>query len=120
MPKTWIIALVLAGVMLAACGTSRTDVPATPVNPDLENVLPPDVALSVQNQISQTMGVAVENMEITKVEKMDWPNSCLGLPQGDEVCTEAITPGWLLTFKINDQEYRYRVDKTGTVIRQEP
>jgi len=119
-PKKWIIMLVLTGVLLAACSTSRTDVPATQVNPDLENVLPPDVALNVQNQISQTLGVAIEKMQITKVEKMDWPNGCLGLPQGDEVCTEAITPGWLLTFNIDGKEYKYRVDKTGTVIRQEP
>lgn len=112
--------LILTGVFLAACGPSRTDVPATQVNPDLENVLPPDVALNVQNQISQTLGVAIEKMQITKVEKMDWPNGCLGLPQGDEVCTEAITPGWLLTFNIDGKEYKYRVDKTGTVIRQEP
>ena len=112
--------LVLTGVLLAACSTSRTDVPATQVNPDLENVLPPDVALNVQNQISQTLGVAIEKMQITKVEKMDWPNGCLGLPQGDEVCTEAITPGWSLTFNIDGKEYKYRVDKTGTIIRQEP
>jgi hypothetical protein len=120
MPKNWIIVLVLTGVFLAACGTSQTDVPVTQVNPNLENVLPPDVALNVQNQISQTLGVAVENMKITKVEKMDWPYGCLGLPLGDEVCTEAITPGWLLTFNINGKESKYRVDQTGTVIRQEP
>jgi hypothetical protein len=114
------MALVLAGLILAACSTSRTDVPATAVNPELQNILPPDVALNVQNQISQTLGVAVEQIQITKVEAKDWPNGCLGLPNGDEVCTEAITPGWLLTFKINGQEYKYRVDKTGTVIRQEP
>jgi len=119
-PKTWMIMLVLTGVFLVACGTSRTDTPATQVNPDLENVLPPDVALNVQNQISQNLGVAVANIKITNVEKMDWPNGCLGLPQGDEVCTEAITPGWLLTFNIDGKESKYRVDKTGTIIRQEP
>jgi hypothetical protein len=114
------IVLVLTGLVLAACGTSRTDVPATQVNPELQNVLPPEVALNVQNQISQNLAVAVEKIQITKVESKDWPNSCLGLPQGDEVCTEVITSGWLLTFNINGQEYKYRVDKTGTVIRQEP
>ena len=120
-PTKWIATLlVVSGLLLTACGASRTDVPATQVNPDLQNVLPPDVALNVQNQISQTMGVAVEAMKITNVEQKDWPNGCLGLPEGDEVCTEAITPGWLLTFNINGQEYKYRVDKTGTVIRQEP
>jgi hypothetical protein len=120
MPNKWMIVLVLTGLVLAACGTSRTDVPATQVNPELQNVLPPDVAMNVQNQISQNLAVAVENIQITQVEARDWPNGCLGLPQGDEVCTEVITPGWLLTFNINGQEYKYRVDKTGTVIRQEP
>ena len=119
MSKTWIVILILAGVILAACGAARTDVPATQPNPALEDVLPPDVALNVQNQISQTLGVPVESIIIDKVTKMDWPNGCLGLPQGDEVCAEVVTPGWLLTFNINGQEYKYRVDKTGTVIRQE-
>src|ERR1044071_3850411 len=120
MPIRMIVLLVLTGLLLAACSASGTNVPATQINPDLENVLPPDVALNIQNQISQTLGVAVENIEITKVEKMDWPDGCLGLPEGNEVCAEAVTPGWLLTFNINDQVYKYRVDKTGTIMRQEP
>lgn len=113
------MAWVCAGLLLAACASNQSSA-ATPINPTLENVLPPDVALNVQNKISETMGVALENIQIQNVEKMDWPNSCLGLPEGSEVCTEAITPGWLLTFNINNQEYKYRVDSTGTVIRQEP
>lgn len=112
--------LLLAGLVLAACGSNQANTVATQVDPALEEVLPPEVALNVQNFISQNLGVPVENIEITNVEQMDWPNGCLGLPEGDEACIEAITPGWLLTFNIDDQEYRYRVDATGTVIRQEP
>src|SRR5215208_8539835 len=111
--KKWIVVLVSAGLVLTACGTNQSNAVATQVNPALEDALPPDVALNVQNQISQTLGVAVENIQIQNVEKTDWPNSCLGLPaEGDEVCAEVITPGWLLTFNINDQEYKYRVDQT--------
>ena len=120
MSKNWMIVLLLAGLALAACSSNQANPPATQVNPALEDVLPPDVALNVQNYIIETTGVAVENIEIRNVEQMDWPNGCLGLPEGDEACVEAITPGWLLTFNVNDQEYRYRVDQTGTVIRQEP
>lgn len=111
--------LVCAGLMLAACASNQSNA-VTPANPTLENALPPDVALNVQNKISETLGVALDSIQIQNVEKMDWPNSCLGLPEGNEVCTETITPGWLLTFNINNQEYKYRVDSTGTVIRQEP
>ena len=118
--KWTVIALVLASLVLGACSSNQTNVPATQVNEALEEVLPPDVALNVQNQISETLGVPLESILIENVEKMDWQNSCLGLPEGDEVCAEVITPGWLLTFNINDQQYRYRVDETGTVIRQEP
>jgi hypothetical protein len=121
MSKKWIIVLLLWAVfVLGACSTNQTNAIATQVDPALENVLPPDVALNVQNRISETLGVPVESIQIQNVEQMDWPNGCLGLPEGDEACVEAITPGWLLTFNISDQEYRYRVDQTGTVIRQEP
>lgn len=121
MSKKWIVtALLLAGFVLAACGANQPEAVATQVNPALENVLPPKVALNVQNYISETLGVPLESIQIQNVEQIDWPNGCLGLPDGEEACVEAITPGWLLTFNINDQEYRYRVDQTGTVIRQEP
>lgn len=116
----WIVVLVCAGLVLTACGANQSNAVATQVNPVLEEALPPDVALNVQNQISQALGVTVANIQIENVEKMDWPNSCLGLPNGDEACAEVITPGWLLTFNINEQEYKYRVDQTGTVVRQEP
>lgn len=114
------IVLVCAGLHLAACATSSTDVPSTQVNPALEDALPPDVALTIRNQISELLGVTVESIQIEKLEKMDWPDSCLGLPGADEACTEVITPGWLLTFNIDGQEYRFRANETGTVIRQEP
>lgn len=107
-------------LLLGACSASQTNAVATQMDPALQNVLPPDVALNVQNYISQQLGVDVENIQIENVEQMDWPDGCLGLPNQDEVCVDAITPGWLLTFNINDQIYRYRVDQTGTVIRQEP
>ena len=110
--------LLFAAVILSACGSNQP--PATQVNPALENILPPDVALNVQNFISESLAVPLESIEITNVEQKDGPNGCLGLQDGDEACVEAITPGWLLTFNVDNQEYKYRVDQTGTVIRQEP
>ena len=119
--RKWILVLVCAGLVLAACSPNQSNAQATPPNPVLEEVIPPDVALNVQNRVSEALGVPVENIQLQNIEKMDWPNSCLGLPsEGDEVCAEVITPGWLLTFNINNQEYQYRVDSTGTVVRQEP
>jgi len=120
MPKILILSLVCASLVLAACGGSGTEIAVTQVIPLLEDVLPPDVALNVRNQVSTILGVPVESLKLESIEQMDWPNGCLGLPEPDEVCTEVITPGWLLVFSAEGQEYRFRVDQTGTVIRREP
>ena len=120
MPKILILSLVCASLVLAACGTGGTEIAVTQVIPLLEDVLPPDVALNVRNQVSTILGVPVESLKLESIEQMDWPNGCLGLPEPDEVCTEVITPGWLLVFSAEGQEYRFRVDQTGTVIRREP
>ena len=120
MPRKWtLVLLVSAGLLLAACSASQAST-VIPENPALEDALPPDVALTVQNRVSELLAVPAQNIQIQNMEKMDWPDSCLGLPEAEEVCAEVITPGWSLTFNVNGQEYRFRIDETGTVIRQEP
>ena len=122
MLKKWIVSLVLASFVLTACGVNVTDVPAvvTQVMPALEDVLPPDVALNIRNQVSEILGVPVESIQLESIEQMEWPDGCLGLGAPDESCTAAVTPGWLLVFSADGQEHRFRADQTGTVIRQEP
>lgn len=124
MPKTkkWIVSLVCAGLLLAACSGNATDIPAvaTQIIPALEDVLPPDVALNIRNQVSEILGVPVESIQLETVEQTEWPDSCLGLGGPDESCAQAVTPGWLLVFSANGQQYSFRADQTATVIRQEP
>jgi hypothetical protein len=122
MLKKWIVSLVLASFVLTACGVNVTNVPAvvTQVMPVLEDVLPPDVALNIRNQVSEMLGVPVESIQLQSIEQMEWPDGCLGLGGADESCTAAVTPGWLLVFSADGQEFRFRADQTGTVIRQEP
>lgn len=116
----WIVLLMCAGLALSAC-TAGAEVPTTQeVSTAVAEVLPPEVAAAIQNQISQLLAVPVESIQIEQVEKVDWPDGCLGLGQPNETCIQALTPGWLLVFNINGQEFRFRADETGTVVRQEP
>ena len=116
----WVVSVMLTGFMLAACGTGGAENVATQVIPVLEDVLPPDVALNIRNQVSAILGVPVESIQLESLEQTEWPDGCLGLPEPEEACTEAITPGWSLVFTADGQEYRFRADQTGTIIRQEP
>ena len=110
----------LTPVILSGCSSTATDMPPTEMIATAVNALPPDVALNVQNRVSEILNMPVESLQLESIDEMEWPNGCLGLPEEAEVCTEAITPGWLLVFNANGQEYRFRIDRTGTVVRQEP
>jgi len=127
--KLIVISLICASTVLTACGAvpaTETAIPsAVPTEiltavASLADAVPPDVASNIQNKASEILGVPVESIQFRSVEAQEWPNGCLGLPEPDEACTEVITPGWLVVFVADGQEYRFRVDQTGTVIRREP
>lgn len=115
--KLWICVLVMFGLFLAACGGQ---VPTTEEVPSVEDILPPQVAAEILNQVSETLGVSIEDIQINSVEQQTWSDSCLGLGGPEESCAAVETPGWLVVYTINGEEFRYRADQTGSVIRQEP
>lgn len=120
MLKNFLVLSVLVSILLAACSLSA-EVPATEQVPTIvADVLPPDVAVKIQNHASGALGVAADQINIETVQRMEWPDSCLGLGAANESCAQVVTPGWLVAFTVNGTEYRYRVDETGTNIRQEP
>lgn len=114
MSKKWMMILMFASLVFAACTG-----PAVSQVPSLDEILAPTVALDVQNQVSALLGVPVESLKIVKIEQMEWSDGCLGLPAAGESCTQAITPGWLIIFSVDGQEYSFRINETATVLRQE-
>jgi hypothetical protein len=114
------VLLVLGSILLTACSLNA-QVPATEAVPTIvAEALPPEVAVEIQNRASEALGIAVDQIQIETVEKMEWPDSCLGLGESGENCAQVVTPGWLVAFTVSGTEYRFRTDETGTNIRQEP
>lgn len=111
---------ILTVFLLAACSLN-TQVPTTEEAPSSpEDMLPPEVMVEIQNQISEVLGISLDQIKIETVERREWSDSCLGLGEPDESCLQVVTPGWLVAFSIDGQEYRFRADEAGTTIRQEP
>jgi hypothetical protein len=122
--KKILVLSVLVGILMMAGCSLSSGIPATEtvssVGTEIASALPPDVAVQIQNQVSQAIGVPVDQIQIKTVEQRDWPDSCLGLGKPDESCAQVITPGWLVVFNASGKEYSFRADETGTNIRQEP
>jgi hypothetical protein len=85
---------------------TRTPAPVSP------NALP--AVLAARVALANALGVRYEDIEVAAYESVDWPDGCLGAGRPDEMCTEAIVPGYLVHLKIGPVQYEYRTNADGT------
>lgn len=86
---------------------------------DHTNPLPRPVANAVLQELSRRVGIPVGKLTINNFSRETWPNGCLGLPQPDELCTQALVEGWRITLSNGRQTWVYRTDSQGRVLRLE-
>ena len=80
------------------------------------NETPHPIVLALSAVIADAaslLRVPVEEISVEYVEAKEWPDSCLGLPQGNEGCADVITPGYLVL----TDGFSYRTDMLGNVRR---
>lgn len=83
-----------------------------------EEPYPPGVVAAV-GHLAQTLAVDPATVMVLEYEAAEWPNSCLGLPEREEMCAEVITPGWRVRLQVEGASFVLRTDLAGDVIRQE-
>jgi hypothetical protein len=52
------------------------------------------------------------------MERVEWPDACLGAAGDDEVCAEVVTPGFRIVLLARGGEHVYRSDLKGNVRRE--
>ena len=92
--------------------------PLTFEAPAMDEPYPPAVLSAIGAAAAQT-GVGPEQVQVLGYEPREWPDGCLGLPGPDEMCTEAIVPGWMVRLNAGGDPVVFRVDEFGAELRQE-
>lgn len=72
-----------------------------------------------QQALADFLNVDLDALQLDKIQDAEWPNGCLGLAAADEMCTEAIVPGFEFTFIVDGMPYVVRSDMSGTAVRVE-
>ena len=83
------------------------------------DTLPPEVKSAVLNETVKRTSKTVSALKIIEAKQQEWSDGCLGLAKADEVCTQAITPGWQIIVTDGLRNWTYRTDNTGDSIRLE-
>ena len=86
---------------------------------DRSSRLPAAVAAAVRQELSRQAKVPTTKLKITESSQETWSDGCLGLPQPDELCTQALVEGWRITLSDGCKTWVYRSDRQGQVVRLE-
>ncbi|KAB8331614.1 hypothetical protein SD80_024340 [Scytonema tolypothrichoides VB-61278] len=81
------------------------------------NSLPRPVASAILRDLSNREPTHVRKIEIIDYSQRTWRDGCMGLPQRDELCTQALVPGWRVVLSNGSQTWIYHTDSNGRFIR---
>ena len=92
--------------------------PLTFEAPAVDEPYPPAILAAI-GAAAEAAGASPEEVRVTEYEFQEWPDGCLGLPGPDEVCAQAVVPGWLVRLNVGGELIVFRLDSVGAELRQE-
>ncbi|MEH2351668.1 hypothetical protein [Nostoc sp.] len=81
------------------------------------NRLPRPVAKAVLRDLARRQGVFTRQLQIIDYNQQTWRNGCLELPQADEICTQALIPGWRIVVSNGRENWVYHTNNNGRSLR---
>jgi hypothetical protein len=60
-----------------------------------------------------------DEIGVVGAEPAEWPDSCLGLPQFEELCAQVIVEGYRVTLEVDGELLIFRTDRIGSSIRRD-
>lgn len=73
--------------------------------------------VAAAEDLALRLGQPVEDIVIVSTTPMEWPDSCLGVGDPNEVCAQVIVSGFEVILELGDTTYAYRTNEDGTVAR---
>jgi hypothetical protein len=77
---------------------------------------PPSVTSAI-GALARHFDVDPAKIGVVSYESVEWPDSCLGMPEPAEACAEVITYGWRVRLELDGLVYELHCDKLGEEIR---
>lgn len=79
----------------------------------VQNVLPA-FAADLRAALAKSLQMPAYKIKLDRGEKVDWPDSCLGVQDREMACAQVITPGYKLVYLADGQEVEVHTNADGT------
>ena len=110
-------------VLTATQDTAPTSEPTAVLRPPLGGLITkpmatqladmPDAALMARGALAQQLKVDVDTVVIVSADKVEWPDSCLGIKTPGIMCSQIVTEGYKVILQAAGGTYEYHTDLTG-------
>jgi hypothetical protein len=79
----------------------------------------PRAVAQARRDLARRLAAAEADIEVRQVERIRWPDVCLGVPLPNELCAQVITEGFRIELAAGAKTYRYHTD-LGVAMRLAP
>ena len=73
------------------------------------------LGVQAQEDLSQLLGISLDEVTVVSVEAVQWPDSSLGCPEEGMMYLQMVTPGYRIVVAGEGQEYVYHTDHNRAV-----
>lgn len=73
-------------------------------------------AQAAKDTLAQQLGLDASKITLVKVESVQWPDGCLGVPQPGIMCNMLVTPGYRVILQAAGQQYEYHTNLSGDTV----
>jgi hypothetical protein len=77
----------------------------------------PGAVLNARQLLAAQLGVGANEIKTVRVERVDWPDACLGVSTRGLSCAAGVTPGYKVILQVQDRRYELHTDEQGAEIR---
>ncbi len=71
-----------------------------------------------RTELASVLGVAMDKIELQRVNPMDWPNSSLGCPEKGMMYLDVITSGFRVEFDVGGKIYQVHTAEKRAIVCQ--
>ncbi len=72
---------------------------------------------AVRKYLASMLGIDTNQISVVSDAEVEWPDSCLGIPQSGMLCAQIVTPGHLIVLEANNVQYEYHTNGDGSQIQ---
>lgn len=102
--------------LLAGCAApTATTAPTATLQPTPADPSAAAVQAAVE-ALAYNMNLPADSIQVVSVEKVNWPDSCLGAGTGSMACKQVVTPGYKITLTAGGKNYEYHTNLDGSSV----